>query len=71
MFKPLPYGYHRFPLALLGLLVLICVLTVYDPPAGRFSWLLEVGPGLAGVAALALALLSSVHDRSMAVVTDA
>lgn len=43
----------RLPLALLVLLLVICVATVWDPPAGRFSWTLEVGPGLVGVAILA------------------
>ncbi|MFO0762129.1 MAG: DUF2238 domain-containing protein [Byssovorax sp.] len=43
----------RFPLALLVLLAVICVATVWSPPAGRTSWMLEVGPGLAGVAVLA------------------
>jgi putative membrane protein len=49
----LPKGYERFPLALLISLCAISVVTVWAPPAGRFSWLLEVGPGLAGVAVLA------------------
>lgn len=43
----------RFPLVLLVLLLAICVATLWAPPAGRFSWALEVGPGLAGVAVLA------------------
>jgi putative membrane protein len=42
----------RLPLILLGIVALICVLTVWSPPAGRTSWLLEVGPGLAEVAVL-------------------
>lgn len=42
----------RVSLVLLVLLLVICGATVWDPPAGRFSWLLEVGPGLAGVAVL-------------------
>lgn len=50
--RPLPPGFWRAPAALLGLLAVICVATVWDPPAGRTSWLLEVGPGLAGVAVL-------------------
>lgn len=37
---------------LLAILTVVCVATVWDPPAGRTSWLLEVGPGLAGVIAL-------------------
>ena len=48
-----PEGYARLPAALLGVLVVICVVTLIDPPAGRFSWALEVGPGLVGVAVLA------------------
>ncbi|MEQ9501436.1 MAG: DUF2238 domain-containing protein [Deltaproteobacteria bacterium] len=47
--RPVPEGFERLPIALLALLTLICLATVYDPPAGRFSWLLEVGPGLVGV----------------------
>ncbi|HEY3498395.1 MAG TPA: DUF2238 domain-containing protein, partial [Polyangiaceae bacterium] len=45
-------SHARKPLALLGLLLLVCLLTFWDPPAGRTSWLLEVGPGLLGIAAL-------------------
>jgi putative membrane protein len=40
-------------LTLLGLLTVICLATVWSPPAGRTSWFLEVGPGLAMVAVLA------------------
>jgi putative membrane protein len=47
-----PRGHERLPLGLLGVLLLVCLLTVWDPPAGRFSWALEVGPGLIGVAVL-------------------
>lgn len=47
-----PAGYERKPAALLVILALICIATVWAPPAGRFSWLLEVGPGLVGVAVL-------------------
>jgi putative membrane protein len=43
----------RFPLALAGLLFVICLTTIWNPPAGRTSWLLEVGPGLAYAAVLA------------------
>lgn len=50
--RDLPPGFWRAPQVLLGLLTVICVATVWDPPAGRTSWLLEVGPGLAGVAVL-------------------
>ena len=42
----------RLPLALLGVFSLIAVLTLLSPPAGRTSWALEVGPGIAGVAVL-------------------
>jgi putative membrane protein len=43
----------RLPLALLAVLAAICVATVWAPPAGRVSWCLEVGPGLAEIAVLA------------------
>jgi putative membrane protein len=42
----------RLPARLGVLLLLICAATLYDPPAGRTSWLLEVVPGLAYVGAL-------------------
>ena len=42
----------RLPLALIALLFVISVLTLWAPPAGRTSWWLEVGPGLAMVAVL-------------------
>ena len=42
----------RLPLRLLALLALICALTLWAPVAGRTSWFLEVGPGLALVATL-------------------
>lgn len=42
----------RLPLALCGALLLVCVVTFWAPVAGRTSWLLEVGPGLALVAVL-------------------
>jgi putative membrane protein len=44
--------YARLPLMLLGLLTLISLATLFNPPAGRVSWFLEVGPGLAMVAVL-------------------
>lgn len=44
---------HRLPLTLLGLATVLCLATVWAPPAGRVSWLLEVGPGLAGIGVLA------------------
>jgi putative membrane protein len=40
------------PKILLALLTVICLATVWNPPAGRTSWFMEVGPGLAGVAVL-------------------
>jgi len=43
----------RLPLALAALLGVICLATLWAPPAGRTSWALEVGPGLIEVAALA------------------
>jgi putative membrane protein len=43
----------RLPLALLGALAVISVLTLWAPPAGRISWCLEVGPGLLEIAILA------------------
>ncbi|WP_044250075.1 DUF2238 domain-containing protein [Chondromyces apiculatus] len=42
----------RLPLTLLAVLSVVCIATVISPPAGRFNWLLEVGPGLAGIAVL-------------------
>jgi putative membrane protein len=39
-------------LVLLSIVILVCVATAIDPPAGRVNWLLEVGPGLAGIAVL-------------------
>jgi len=47
-----PLSYSRLPLVLLSIVVLVCIMTVIDPPAGRISWLLEVGPGLAGILVL-------------------
>jgi putative membrane protein len=42
----------RLPLALLGLLALVSLATLWAPPAGRTSWFLEVGPGLVEIAVL-------------------
>lgn len=42
----------RLPLALLALLGVISLATLWSPPAGRTSWCLEVGPGLIEVAVL-------------------
>ena len=44
----------RLPLGLLGALALISVLTLWNPPAGRTSWALEVGPGWIEIAVLAV-----------------
>jgi len=46
-------AHARTPLILLGVLALISVATLWSPPAGRVSWLLEVGPGLTLIAVLA------------------
>ena len=43
----------RLPLVLLAVLILIAAATAWSPPAGRTSWALEVGPGLALIAVLA------------------
>lgn len=48
----------RLPLALLGLLAVISLVTLWSPPAGRTSWCLEVGPGL-----LEIAVLLAVYRR--------
>jgi len=50
----LPFSYYRTPLILLAIVLAVCIATVAAPPAGRVSWLLEVGPGLAGIAVLIL-----------------
>lgn len=43
----------RLPLMWMAVLSLVCLATVWSPPAGRTSWVLEVGPGLTMVAVLA------------------
>ncbi|HYQ43666.1 MAG TPA: DUF2238 domain-containing protein [Polyangiaceae bacterium] len=48
-------AHARLPLTLLCVLVVICVATLWSPPAGRASWFLEVTPGLAMVLCLGLA----------------
>ena len=45
----------RQPLILLILLTLVCLATLWAPPAGRTSWFLEVTPGLVMVLWLAVA----------------
>ena len=42
--------HDRFPAALLALLAMVCLATLWSPPAGRTSWALEVVPGLTLVA---------------------
>jgi len=49
---PVALSYYRLPLVLLSIVAVVCIATVANPPAGRFSWLLEVGPGLAGILVL-------------------
>ena len=44
----------RFPLTLLALLIPILLFTCFTTPEGELNWLLEVGPGLIGIAALLL-----------------
>ena len=44
-----PLSYFRMPLVLLAIVTVVRIATVANPPAGRISWLLEVGPGLAGM----------------------
>lgn len=42
----------RLPKALLAVALLVCLVSAWLAPAGLFSWSLEVGPGLIGVAIL-------------------
>jgi len=44
----------RLPLGLLALFSLIAFATLWAPPAGRTSWILEVGPGLVEIVTLVL-----------------
>ena len=53
-----PLSFFRLPLVLLCIVVIVCIITVIDPPAGRINWLLEVGPGLAGIL-----VLTVIHRR--------
>jgi putative membrane protein len=50
--EPVPFSYFRLPLVLLSVIAVMCIATVVGPPAGRVNWLLEVGPGLAGIIVL-------------------
>ena len=45
----------RFPLTLGGILLVVFALTLFTTPEGKLNWLLEVGPGLIGMAALGTA----------------
>ena len=45
----------RLPLPLAGLLIVVFALTFFTTPEGKLNWLLEVGPGLIGMIALAIA----------------
>ncbi len=44
----------RVPIILLVFILLACLATVINPPAGRFNWALEVVPGLIGIAVLVI-----------------
>ncbi len=41
-----------YPLGLLALFGILALATLWNPPAGRVSWWLEVGPGVLGIAIL-------------------
>ncbi len=43
------------PLALAAVLLLVFLFTLFTTPEGKLNWLLEVGPGLFGIVALAIA----------------
>lgn len=45
----------RLPLVLTGVLALVFIPTFLFTPEGRLNWALEVGPGIAGMVALAIA----------------
>ena len=45
----------RLPLALAAILIAIFLFTFFTTPEGKLNWLLEVGPGLIGMVALAIA----------------
>lgn len=44
----------RLPLALAGVMLVIFAFTLLTTPEGKLNWLLEVGPGLLGMLALAV-----------------
>src|SRR5687767_10846712 len=45
----------RLPLALAAVLILVFVVTFFTTPEGKLNWMLEVGPGVFGILALAIA----------------
>lgn len=45
-------AHARVPLVLLAIQAVVCAVTAVTAAAGTFSWFLEVGPGLAGIAVL-------------------
>ena len=45
----------RLPLTLAAVLLVIFAVTFLTTPEGKLNWLLEVGPGLFGIIALAIA----------------
>jgi putative membrane protein len=48
------WAWARLPLALAAVLGVVFAATLLTTPEGKLNWLLEVGPGLIGMAALAL-----------------
>ena len=44
----------KLPLCLGAVLLVIFALTLFTTPEGKLNWLLEVGPGLVGMVALAV-----------------
>ena len=47
-------SWARLPLALGGVLAVVLVATLFTTPEGKLNWLMETGPGLAGMVALAV-----------------
>ena len=44
---------ERLPLVLVAVFTVLSLASLYDPPAGRFSWFLELVPAIGGIAVLA------------------
>ncbi|MDP1823289.1 MAG: DUF2238 domain-containing protein [Archangium sp.] len=44
----------KLPLALGGVLIVVFIATFFTSPEGKLNWMLEVGPGLAGMVALTI-----------------